>query len=83
LEAIEAAEAEAPVKAIEAAEAIEAVAEGPWPRAEGAAEEPLVEAGSETAVEARVAPVKTRPSGVNLAGGPQHYQERQGPNTEQ
>ena len=44
----------------------------------GRTEDPAVEAGSESAVEARVDRVRKSPShvlGVKLAGGPQHYQE--------
>jgi hypothetical protein len=82
-EAIEAAKAEtifeAVFEAIEAAgaETIEAAVEDPRPWAEGAAEA--------AAVEARADHVRNSPAHVlrvNLAGSPQHYQERQGPHTE-
>jgi hypothetical protein len=77
-EAIEAAEA-----VFEAIEAAEAVIEGPRPWAEGAAEDPVVEARGHPAVEARVAPVRNSPSpalGMSLVGSPQHHHKREGSN---
>jgi hypothetical protein len=79
----EAAEAEAVFKAIEAAEATEAEAiveaiEAAEAEAIEAPVEPTLEAGCESALEARADRARHTPShalGVNLAGSPQPYQE--------
>jgi hypothetical protein len=76
---------EAILEAVEAA--VEAAVEdSPRPWAEGGAEDPAVEAGSESAAEARVHSVMKTAAGalgVKLARRPQHYQEGQGPHTEE
>jgi hypothetical protein len=83
-EAIKAAKArvavKAPFKAIfEAIKAAEARVEGPRPRAEGAAENPVVETRHHPVVETRMDPVRNTASpalGVNLVGSPQRHQNR-------